>query len=99
MKKITLILLIIITIFTFSGCSKLSRTYTETQNNLLITYIYDETLNMIVSKNVYHIDTGISVEYTYFYHHTGWGTNLIGVSAIAIDGNGQIISEFEDRVQ
>ena len=99
MKKITLILLIIITIFTFSGCSKLSRIYTETQNNLLITYIYDETLNMIVSKNVYHIDTGISVEYTYFHHHTGCGTDLIGVSAIAIDGSGQIISEFEDRVQ
>jgi hypothetical protein len=90
-------------LFSFCGCSESKaeepKIHTEIQDNLKITYIYDEWGSIVVSKNVYNMDTEVTVEYVYFYENNGWGTQLIGVSVITTTKDGQIVNQFEDRAQ
>lgn len=98
MKKITICLLGIFMLLTFCGCSNVkeeSKIYTETKGNLQITYTYGYSNKSIISKNVYNVDTGITIEYSYFYENRGWGEQLIGISVITIDKNGQIIDKYD----
>ena len=97
MKKILICLLTIFITLTFCGCSQEEeklRTHTETQGNLQITYTcaYDD---IVVSKNIYDTNTGITTEYFYFYKNNGWGEHLIGTTVITIDKDGQIIDKYE----
>ena len=100
MKKIAVCLLSIFMMLVFCSCSKTeeeSQTYTETQGNLQITYTYNDSHSVIVSKNVYDTNTGITTEYFYFYEDKGWGEQLIGVSVVTIDKDGQIVDKYDDR--
>ena len=103
MKKIILCLLSILMLFLFCGCSEpkfeKKQIYTEVQDNLKITYIYDERCSVIVTKNIYNMDTGVTIEYVYFYEKNGWGIQHIGVAVITTSKDGQIINQFEDKVQ
>lgn len=98
MKKMLICSLCIFMILAFCSCSQIEekkvRTYTETQDNLQITYTcsYDD---IIVSKNIYDTNTGITTEYFYFYEDRGWGEHLIGTTVITIDKDGQIIDKYE----
>lgn len=96
MKKITVCLLSIVILLSFCGCSqKELPTYTETQGNLQITYTYNDYHTVIVSKNIYDVNTGITTEYFYFYEDKGWGEQLIGATVITIDNDGQIIDRYD----
>lgn len=100
MKKMVICLLSIFIMLVFCGCSQTEeelQTYTETQGNLQITYTYGYAHSVIISKNIYDVDTGLTTEYSYFYENKGWGAQLIGISVITIDKDGQIIDEFEDN--
>lgn len=98
MKKIAICLLCIFMVLVLCGCSQIEeekqRTYTETQGNLQITYIrsYDD---IVVSKNIYDTNTGITIKYFYFYENNGWGSHLIGTTVVTIDKDGQIIDKYE----
>lgn len=100
MKKIIINLLVFLMLISLCGCSNSSNpnedsktVYTEEEGNLLITYIYD--YDDIISKNVYDKNTGITTDYTYFYHNNGWGKNLVGINIVAITKDGIIIDKFE----
>lgn len=99
MKKIIFSLLSILIVLTLCGCSVENKDniYTEIQDDVTITYIYDGA--NVVSKNIYNMSTGITTEYVYFYHNNGWGTNIAGVSVVTITKDGQIINQFEDKAQ
>lgn len=101
MKKVVICLLSIFIVLALCGCSKTeekaSRTYTETKGNLQITYTYNDNGRAIISKNVYDINTGITIEYFYFYEDKGWGEQLMGVSVVTIDKDGQIIGKYDDK--
>lgn len=97
MKKITICLLSILMMFVLCGCSQKEeapRTHTETQGNLQITYTYSYD-DIVVSKNIYNTNTGITTEYFYFYENNGWGEHLIGTTVITIDKDGQIIDKYD----
>lgn len=101
MKKITTCLLSIFMVLALCSCSQTeerSQTYTETQGNLQITYTYNDQHSVIVSKNIYDTNTGLTIEYFYFYEDKGLGEQLIGVSVVAITKDGQIINKFEDSI-
>lgn len=98
MKKILIYSLCVFMIFAFCGCSQTQkerlRTHTETQGSLRITYTcsYDD---IVVSKNIYDTNTGITTEYFYFYENKGWGAFLIGTTVITVDKDGQVIDKYE----
>ena len=97
MKKILICSLCIFVMLAFCSCSQKeegSRTHMETQGNLQITYTYAYD-NIVVSKNIYDTNTGITTEYFYFYENKGWGEHLIGTTVITIDKDGQIIDKYE----
>lgn len=101
MKKITMCLLSIFIVLALCGCSQVEKepqTYTETQGNLHVTYTYNDLHSVIVSKNIYNVDTGLTTEYFYFYEDKGWGEQLIGASVVTITKDGQIIDKFEDNI-
>lgn len=82
----------------YSECTKEnSRTYVETQGNLQITYTYNDSLDTVISKNIYNTDTGLTIEYFYFYEEKGWGEQFVGLSVITTDKEGRIISKYEDN--
>lgn len=102
MKKIIVNLIAFLMLISLCGCcnssssdenSKKNQVYTETQGDLLITYVYD--YNDVVSKNVYDKNTGITTDYTYFYNNNGWGKWLVDVSIVTITRDGKIIDQFE----
>lgn len=103
MKKFILCLLSVFMLLSFCGCSEskaeVPKIHTETQDNLIITYLYDGTGSIVVSKNIYNMDTEATVEYVYFYNNNGWGRLQCGVSVITITKDGKIINQFEDKAQ
>ena len=109
MKKIIVSLFIFSMLVLLCGCGSESangsdsssndskknvRAYTETQGDLLLTYIYDRG-NNVISKNVYDKNTGITTDYTYFYYEDGWGKNVVGVNIVTITKDGKIIDQSE----
>ncbi len=99
MKKIVACMLSVFIMIMFCGCSieEKPQIYTEIQGDLQITYIYNDTLDAVVSKNIYNVNTGLTTEYFYFYEEKGWGEQLIGSSAVTFDQEGKIIDRFEDN--
>ena len=98
MKKIVICLLSVFIMLAFCGCSQAEKepqTYIETQGNLQITYTYNDHHTVIVSKNIYDTNTGVTTEYFYFYEDKGFGEQLIGVSVVTINKDGQIISKYD----
>lgn len=97
MKKIIASIIIVLMFISLCGCSNTNKNqvYTETQGNLLITYIYDE--DDVISKSVYNNITEITVTYTYYYNNNGWGRNVVGSSIISVDKDGNIIDRFESE--
>ena len=94
MKRIIAGTIIILILISLCGCSNVdnNQVYTETQENLLITYIYDE--GDIISKSVYNNSTEITIIYTYYYNNNGWGRNVVGTSVISVTKDGEIIDTF-----
>lgn len=90
--------MILVLLCSCSQTEENSQTYTETQGNLQITYTYNDQHSVIVSKNIYDTNTGLTIEYFYFYEDKGWGEQLIGASVVAITKDGQIIDKFEDSI-
>ena len=99
MKKIAICILSVLIMMMFCGCSteEKPQIHTETQGDLRITYIYNDTLDAVVSKNVYNASTGLTTEYFYFYEEKGWGEQLVGSSAVTFDQEGKIIDKFKDN--
>ena len=95
MKKIIASIIIILMFTSLCGCSDTDEVYTETQGNLLITYIYDNDGGDIISKSVYNNSTEITIIYTYYYDNHGWGKNIVGSSIVSVDKDGKIIGKFE----
>ena len=80
MKKKFLILgLILIISLIFCGCSKQSNrpnpnTLTETIGDKQIVYTYnDEQMQIVSSKTIYDLTTGITTEIIYYHEDKGWG--------------------------
>ena len=84
----------------FGGCDSKPevnkrQVYTETKDGRQITYVYDDDNTSIISKNVYNEDTGITIEYFYFYENTGWGDKCIGGGVVVIDKDGNVVGKFD----
>ena len=100
MKRILCLILILFTLL-LSGCSSDTKTsdsenhvFIETHGDLITTYIYNYDNSKVLSKNTYDNITGITTEYSYYYHNNGWGTQLVGTSIVVISKEGEIISQF-----
>ena len=97
MKKKFLILgLILIISFIFCGCSKQSNrpnptTLTETIGNKHIVYTYNDDEQIVSSKTIYDLTTGITTEIIYYHEDNGWGENLIGSSIYIYYSTGKLL--------
>lgn len=96
-KKIIAIILTLLLLVCLCGCGSDTTDeeefiITETNGNLVITYVMDKYEYIVLSKNIYNTETGITTEYVYYYTERGWGPQLIDSRITTIDKDGTIIS-------
>lgn len=97
MKKKFLILgLILVISLMFCGCSEQintpnPNTLTETIGNEQIVYTYNDDEQIISSKTIYDLTTGITTEIIYYHKDNGWGEQLIGSSIYIYDNTGKLL--------